>query len=81
MTLSKISTKFLVINKFLLYCVKNVRIRSFSGRYTYFLLVFSPNTGKYGPEKTPNTDTFHAALVLLVLQMLTYLKKKSLEVL
>ena len=21
---------------------------------------FSPNTGKYGPEKTPNLDTFHA---------------------
>ena len=22
--------------------------------------VFSPNTGKYGPEKTPQLDTFHA---------------------
>ena len=22
--------------------------------------VFSPNTGKYGPEKTPYLDTFHA---------------------
>ena len=21
---------------------------------------FSPNTGKYGPEKTPDLDTFHA---------------------
>ena len=22
--------------------------------------VFSPNTGKYGPEKSPYLDTFHA---------------------
>ena len=29
----------------------------FSGPY---FLVFSPNTGKYGPEKTPHLDTFHA---------------------
>ena len=35
-----------------LYCVKSVRIRSFSG----------PNAGKNGPEKTPNTDTFHTVL-------------------
>ena len=26
---------------------------------TYFP-VFSPNTGKYGPEKTPHLGTFHA---------------------
>ena len=25
--------------------------------------VFSPNTGKYGPEKTPYLDTFHAVRV------------------
>ena len=25
----------------------------------YYLLLFSPNTGKYGPEKTPYLDTFH----------------------
>ena len=24
--------------------------------------VFSPNTGKYGPEKPPYLDTFHAVL-------------------
>ena len=29
------------------HCVKSVRIWSFSGLY---LPVFSPNTGKYGPE-------------------------------
>ena len=25
-----------------------------------YLSVFSPNAGKYGPEKTPYLDTFHA---------------------
>ena len=30
---------------------------AFSGPY---FPVFSPNTGKYGPEKTPNLDTFQA---------------------
>ena len=48
------------VSKF--YCVKRVRIRSFSGpyfpafglnkeRYTPYLSVFSPNAGKYGSEK------------------------------
>ena len=37
-----------------LYCVKTVQIRSF------FWPVFSPNAGKYRPEKTPYLDTFHA---------------------
>ena len=27
--------------------------------------IFSPNTGKYGPEKTPYLDTFHAVDFLL----------------
>ena len=36
------------------HCVKSVQIRSF------FWSVFSPNAGKYGPEKTPYLDTFHA---------------------
>ena len=31
----------------------------FSGPY---FPVFSPNTGKYGPEKTPYVDTFHAMI-------------------
>ena len=26
-------------------------------------LLFSPNTGKYGPEKTPYLDTFHAVVI------------------
>ena len=29
-------------------------------RATPYLSVFSPNTGKYGPEITPYLDTFHA---------------------
>ena len=28
--------------------------------------VFSPNTGKFGPEKTPYLDTFHAVYVTIV---------------
>ena len=29
-------------------------------RDTSYLSVFSPNAGKYGPEKTPYLDIFHA---------------------
>ena len=43
----------------------------FSGPYfpafglnTEYLSVSSPNKGKYGPEKTPCLDTFHAVLIL-----------------
>ena len=32
-------------------------MKFFSGPY---FPVFSPNTGKYGPERTPYLDTFHA---------------------
>ena len=32
-------------------------VRSFL--YTPYLSVFSPNTGKYGPEITPYLHTFH----------------------
>ena len=31
--------------------------------YGDLLSVFSPNTGKYGPEKTPYLDSFHAVLI------------------
>ena len=30
-----------------------------------YLSIFSPNAGKYGPEKTPYLDTFHKVLVML----------------
>ena len=52
------------------YCVKSVRIRSFSGRYfpTFGLnterygvsLYIRSECGKIGTRKTPNMDTFHA---------------------
>ena len=31
--------------------------------------VFSPNAGKYGPEKTPYLDTFHAVHVIGLLTL------------
>ena len=39
-------------------------------------LVFSPNAGKYGPEKTPYLDTFHAVVVLYthIAQLMTHTK-------
>ena len=43
--------------------MKSVQIASFSGPY---FPVSSPNTGKYGPEKTPYLDTFHAVHILLL---------------
>ena len=49
-------------------CVKSVYIRSFSWsvfsriRTEYNLSVFNPNAGKYGPEKNPYLDTFHAVI-------------------
>ena len=53
------------------HCVKKVQIRSFF--WSVFFLntaVFSPNAGKYGPEKTPYLDTFHAVQYLGTNQML-----------
>ena len=32
--------------------------------HSVYLSVFSQNAGKYGPEKTPYLDTFHAVTVL-----------------
>ena len=50
--------------------MKSVQIRSFFysvfsciRRDTPYLSVFSPNVGKYGPEKTPYLDTFHTVKV------------------
>ena len=44
-------------------CVKSVQIRSFSDPY---FAVFGPNTGKYGTEKNPFLDTFHAVYFILI---------------
>ena len=43
------------------HCVKIVQIRSF------FWSVFIPNTGKFGPEKTPHLDNFHAVSEMQIL--------------
>ena len=55
------------------HCVKSLQTRSFSGpHFPVFGLnteiyrvntVLQSNTGKYGPEKTPYLDTFHAVNV------------------
>ena len=37
------------------------RIRTEYGKNAPYLSVFSPNAGKYGPEKTPYLDSFHTA--------------------
>ena len=34
-------------------------------RDTPYISVFSSNAGKYGPEKTPYLDTFHAVILKL----------------
>ena len=50
-----------------LYCVKSVQIRSF----------FCPNAGKYGLEKTPYLDAFHAVLAI---EIYKYVKGLSPEI-
>ena len=42
--------------------------------------VFSPNTGKYGPEKTPYLDTFHAVIrQSLPSSSLTFIRYRNLD--
>ena len=46
-----------------LHCMKSVQIgRFFWSVFSCIRRVFSSNTGKYGPEKTPYLDTFQAVL-------------------
>ena len=40
-----------------------------------YLSVFSPNAGKYGPEKTPCLDTFHVVPYIIVKQNNRYVIK------
>ena len=45
------------MSEYEVHCLESVQMRS------YFWSVFSyiyPDTGKYGPEITPDLDTFHA---------------------
>ena len=55
------------------HCVKSVQIRNFFGPY---FPIFRLNAGKYGPEKTPYLDTFHAVVVLYthIAQLMTHTK-------
>ena len=48
--------------------VKNVQIWSFSGPH---FPVFSQNTGKYWPEKSPHLHTFHAVITAFFLGSFT----------
>ena len=41
-------------------------------RFTEQLSVFTPNTGKYGSEKTPYLNTFHVVSVISKLNILRY---------
>ena len=43
------------------HCAKNVQMRSISGPY---FPIFSTNTGKYEPEKTPYLDIFYAVTIV-----------------
>ena len=67
-----------------------VPIRSFSGPYfpafwlntKYWYSVFSPNAGKYEPEKNPNMDMFQAVVELnikfvvsVALESITYVRR------
>ena len=46
----------------------------FSGSY---FSIFSPNTGKYGPEKTPYLNTFHAVKKMFNRLLTHYLHKRQ----
>ena len=53
-----------------IHCVKRVHILSFfwsifSRIWTGYGEIFSPNAGKYRPEKTPYLDTFHPVIISL----------------
>ena len=49
------NTKFFLVRIFLHSCI------------TSYLSVFSPNAGKYGPEKTPYLDTFPTVIVMITM--------------
>ena len=54
-----------------MHCVKSVQIRSF------FWSLLSPNTGKYGPEKTPYLDAFPA--VMLSVKWFHYIRNEVIQ--
>ena len=64
MPLNKISSHDLFFIKLYQYCVKSVRIRSYSRPHFSHIFPFSDwmreNAGKMRTRITPNTDTFYA---------------------
>ena len=54
---------FVLYHKFTAWKVSKYGV--FSGLYFPLFSVLSPNTGKYGLEKTPYFDTFHAVIIKL----------------
>ena len=57
------------------HCVKLSKCGVFSGPH---FPVFSPNTGKYGPEITPYLDIFHAVFAVdIINKFQTFLSLKS----
>ena len=48
--------------------------------YGEYLFVFSPNAGKYGLEKTPYLDTFHAVTNFLFLSKANLLSSVIYEI-
>ena len=57
-----------------IHCVKSVQIRSiFWSVFSHIRTEFSPNAGKYGPEKTLYLDTFHAVIILYYIITLYYI--------
>ena len=55
----------MILYIYLIYKVK-MRMSMYHGVFSgpYFF-VFSPNTGKYGPEKTTYLDTFHTVYLII----------------
>ena len=54
------------------FILKSDTLRKESKYRVFFWSVFSPNTGKYGPEKTPYLDTFQA--VICVAKVFKYIR-------
>ena len=51
----------IIHSAFAKHCAKNVQMRSFSGP---FCPIFSKNTGKYEPGKTPYWDIFYTVTIV-----------------
>ena len=56
--LLKFKLSLVHVLSFSIHCVESVQLRRF------YSSVFRPNKGKYGPEKIPYLDTFHAVTTI-----------------